>query len=140
MSLSRDLTPQPLARFSFLQHMAGPGGIFHGHFLGNQIYKEVPKKGEHAAMQGSARQDTLFFPLSFGVYFPISFVTRTCLLRTFHDLYPRPSSLPMDGLMSLLCLDWDSGYCDGHDKVGYSRHSGLRDLPAGPIQYSTLAC
>jgi hypothetical protein len=39
--------------------MAGPGGVFHGHFLGNQIYKEVPKKGEHAAMQGSARQDTL---------------------------------------------------------------------------------
>lgn len=38
--------------------MAGPGGVFHGHFLGNQIYK-VPKKGEHAAMQGSARQDTI---------------------------------------------------------------------------------
>jgi hypothetical protein len=38
--------------------MAGPGGVFYGHFLGNQIYKEVPKKGEHAAMQGSARQDT----------------------------------------------------------------------------------
>lgn len=34
--------------------MAGPGGVFHWHFIpGN--YKEVPKKGEHAAMQDSAR-------------------------------------------------------------------------------------
>jgi hypothetical protein len=40
------------------QHMAGPAGIFCEHFRPN--IKKVPKKGEHAAMQDSARQDTLF--------------------------------------------------------------------------------
>lgn len=38
-----------------------------GIFWEIKSYKEVPKKGEHAAMQGSARQDTLLV---------FSFVTR----------------------------------------------------------------
>jgi hypothetical protein len=63
-------TPHTASSVFLSTHMAGPGGIFASIFwLSN--YKESTQRGEHAAMQDSARQGILF---SFFIRMHLGFV------------------------------------------------------------------
>jgi len=113
--------------------MAGSGGVFHGHFLGNQIYKEVPKKGEHAAMQGSARQDTfLVFSFVIRIQLPLR-LSRGHIYYGLFMIYTH-DFISANGWLDVSFVSGsDSGYCEGHDGIRNYGYTGLRDLLAEPI-------
>jgi hypothetical protein len=97
--------------------MAGPAGILSIFWLSN-LQRKYLKKGEHAAMQGSARQDTLFsslpsdrfrFRLSRGyILFTILMIVYPAISRPIEDLM----SLSLDwGVGKIwVMMDWDVGY------------------------------
>jgi len=91
--------PTPPARFPFLRIWQDRAGYLWA-FSGLSNYKEsTQRKGKHAAMQVSARQDVLF-SLSFGfIGFRLS--CGYALLWICHDFFIPTLSRPIDGLMSL---------------------------------------